>query len=135
MITAIDTNVLIDVLAADPQFGKLSAQALRASLQGGAVVACPVVWTETATAFRQESDFLTNMATLGIEYSEIEQAATLLAASAWRRYRKQGGPRQRVVADFLVGAHARTHCDQLSTRDRGTYKKYFDKLEVIDPTQ
>ena len=135
MITAVDTNILIDVFAADPKFGQLSAQALRSSLEQGAVTACAIVWAETATAFPQEALFLDRMAILGVDYSEFSQDSALMAAKAWRRYRKAGGARKRVVADFLIGAHAKTQCDRLLTRDRGFYKRYFNDLVIIDPTK
>ena len=135
MITAVDTNVLIDVFAADPTFGQASAKAVRRCLEEGALVACAVVWAETATAFPEQRLFLDAMQTLGVGYSNCGPESALLAAAAWRRYRKKGGSRKRVVADFLIGSHAQTHCDRLLTRDRGFYRDYFGKLKIIDPTR
>ncbi len=74
------------------------------------------------------------MDTLNIEFSPITEATALLAADAWRIYRKQGGKRERVVADFLIGAHAALQGDRLLTRDRGFYRKYFKSLSILDPT-
>jgi predicted nucleic acid-binding protein len=39
LITAIDTNILIDILEPDPVFGQASKQALRRCLQEGSVIA------------------------------------------------------------------------------------------------
>jgi len=134
MITAVDTNVLVDVFKADAKFGPASAELLRRALAEGAIVACEIVWAEAATVFDADAQFTEAIEALGIAYSAMERESALLAAHAWRRYRVRGGQRQRVAADFLVGAHALRQADRLVTRDRGFYRDYFEKLRVIDPT-
>ena len=78
MITAIDSSVLIDVFGADSTFGTRSADLLRRCLSDGSVIACEIVWTETALAFEHEHDFLQAMRTLNVDFSPIEQADRLL---------------------------------------------------------
>ena len=134
MITAIDTNILIDIFIADPKFGNHSAQALRRCMQEGTVYACEIVWVETAIVFSDHQAFLKSIHTLKVEYSAITQETASATTFAWRKYRKSGGKRERVVADFLIGAHALTQCDRLLTRDRGFYRNYFDDLLVLDPS-
>lgn len=134
MITAVDTNILLDIFGGDPEFGQPSAEALRRCIAQGAIVACEVVWAETVAFFDKESQFLKAMETLGIGFTPIPQEAAIKAGSAWRRYRKNGGKRIRVAADFLIGAHAAGECDRLLTRDRGFYRSYFKSLKVLDPT-
>ena len=51
MITAVDSNILIDILEPDPVHGPASREALRTCLREGATVACDVVWAEVATAY------------------------------------------------------------------------------------
>jgi predicted nucleic acid-binding protein len=133
MITAIDTSVLLDVFGAHPRFGAPSASALRLALNEGAVVVCSPVWSETRAAFPSDDSFLSAMHTLGITYSPPSEQSSTLAGSIHKKYRAAGGKRDRVVADFLIGAHAATQCDRLLTRDRGYYKKYFAGLVVIEP--
>ena len=134
MITAVDTSVLIDVFGADPRFGAASANALRRCLNEGAIVACDVVWSETRAAFPGEQAFAQALSALGVGYSAPTEAAATMAGAAWRKYRAAGGKRDRVMADFLIGAHAAVQCDRLLTRDRGYYKKYFSGLTIIDPS-
>ena len=133
MITAIDTNILIDVFTADPAFGEHSKAMLRTCIQEGAVIACDVVWTETATVFESTSSCLSAMDQLGIEFSALNCESSMQAAEAWRHYRQLGGKRDRIVADFLIGAHALIQCDRLLTRDRGFYRPYFKNLVILNP--
>jgi predicted nucleic acid-binding protein len=57
------------------------------------------------------------------------------AGATWRQYRRDHGKRDRLIADFLVGAHAATQCDRLLTRDRGFYRSYFQQLTIVDPAK
>ena len=59
--------------------------------------------------------------------------AAWAAGRAWVEYRRGGGKRTRVGADMLIGAHALHHADELLTRDRGYYRRYFPSLQVRSP--
>ena len=134
MITAVDTNVLIDVFRDDPKFGPKSANALRRCLREGVIVACPIVWAETAAMFQDDARFTEVMGTLGVAFSPFEEGAARQAGAAWRKYRRRGGKRLRVMADFLIAAHAANQCDRLLSRDRGFYKTHFTRLRLLDPS-
>ncbi len=134
MITAVDTNVLIDVLGANATFGPASARAIRRCLGQGAMIACEAVWAETAAHFAEPGDAEAALARLRVEFSPLASAAATGAGRSWRAYRRSGGGRDRVVPDFLVGAHALHQADRLLTRDRGFYRRYFEDLEILDPT-
>ena len=134
MITALDTNILLDIFGADKKFGRASSEKLRRCIAEGAVVACEIVWAETAAAFPAQDTFLAAMNTLGVEFSAINQEASLTGGLAWRQYRANGGKHERVAADFLIGAHALVQCDRLLTRNRGFHRKYFEGAPIIDPS-
>lgn len=133
MITAVDTNVLLDVFGADPDFGQRSAEALRTCLREGRLVACEVVWAETASFFPSHAAAQEAMERLAVGFSPLDVKAALMASGAWRKHRAEGGRRERVAADFLIGAHAQAHADRLLTRDRGFYRSCFSGLKVLDP--
>lgn len=134
MITAVDTCVLLDVFTADPTFGPASRDSLGACLASGTVLVSAVAWAETSAFFPEPESTEAAMTTLGAKFSTLEQRSADLAGQAWRSYRKCGGSRQRVIADFLIGAHASRQADRLLTRDRGFYRSYFPDLTVVDPT-
>jgi predicted nucleic acid-binding protein len=134
VITAIDTNVLLDVFGADPKFAPVSSEAIRSCLNEGALVASEVVWAETATVFGDVARFQNAMHKLAASFSPMTEEAAIVAAEAWRQYRAGGGRRDRIAADFLIGAHAQVAADRLLTRDRGFYRRYFTGLQVVDPS-
>ncbi len=134
MRTAVDSSVLLDVLAADARFGKASREALRRAYDAGPLVACEVVWAEVRGAFEDQGRFEAAMAGLGVEFLASSPEAAALAGATWRRYvgrrpRQRGG---RVIADFVVGAHARLQADALLARDRGFFA-LFKGLELVRP--
>ncbi|MGH8964924.1 MAG: type II toxin-antitoxin system VapC family toxin [Actinomycetes bacterium] len=134
MITAVDTSVLLDVFTADPVFGLASRDSLGECLAVGTVLVCPVVWAETSAFFPEADGAETALNTIGAAFSLLERRSADHAGEAWRNYRQRGGSRQRVIADFLIGAHASLQADRLLTRDRGFYRSYFPNLSVVDPS-
>jgi predicted nucleic acid-binding protein len=135
VITAIDSNVLIDVLTADEEDGSRSGEAVRRALAEGSIVACDVVVAEVASWFPRADIGAETMRTLEVGFDPISEDAAVTAGRAWRAYRDRGGTRTRLIADFLIGAHAQVHADRLLTRDRGVYRTYFADLVVLDPSR
>ena len=134
MITAVDTNVLLDVFTADPRFGPASVSAIRRCRAEGSLVACDVVWAEVAAAFDDPTAAANALDGLEVEYDEIDRDAAMAAGLAWRRYRSTGGTRRRILPDLIIGAHAAARAERLLTRDRGFYRSSFRDLTILDPT-
>ncbi len=134
MITAIDTSVLLDVFGEDTEFGPRSAGALRRCMAEGSLIACEVVWAETAAWFPDTQGADSALGTLRVGYSQLDAPAALAAGRAWRAYRKAGGTREREIAYFLIGAHAAAQAERLLTRDRGFYRGHFAGLAIVDPS-
>jgi predicted nucleic acid-binding protein len=73
------------------------------------------------------------LALLGLRYLPTTEQAAVRAGHMQRRFRDRGGRRERVVADFLIGAHALLQCSGLITRDEAFFRDYFKGLKVIVP--
>lgn len=133
MITAVDTDVLLDVFGADATFGDSSAKALRRCQNEGALIACDAGWAETGTAFTNVERLSRVITDLSVLFEPMSEKASAKAAQAWRLRRMRGGTRARIARDFLIGGHALVAADRLLTRDRGFYRRYFTGLTVLEP--
>lgn len=137
MRTAVDSSVLLDVLGADPRFGPASREALRRAHDAGALLACDVVWAEVRAAFAEPRRFEQAMDALGVACVPLGVEAAALAGATWRRYRASrnagNAAGRRVLADFLVAAHAKLHADALLARDSGFFRREWKGLRLIEP--
>jgi len=134
MITAVDTNILLDILLPDENFFALSSRALEEAATAGSLVICDLVYAELCVHFETQSECDEFLAENDIGIEPVGKPAGFLASRAWRGYRKQGGKGTRILADFLIGAHAQLQASQLLSRDRGFYQSMFPSLQLFDPT-
>lgn len=134
MITAIDSNVILDVLGADPTHGPGSLRALGNAQEIGVVMACDVVWAEVGGYYRDPGLAADALDGLGIRFAAIDPEVASAAGEVWWGYRRRGGARERILADFLVGTHAWMRADRFLTRDRGFYRESFKRLRIVDPS-
>ncbi len=130
---AVDSSVLLDLLTDDPHFSSASASTLAQALAVGEVVVCDAVVAEVQAMLDTQETAMHALAEFGIRFSPTSEQAAVRAGHMQRRFRDRGGHRERVVADFLIGAHAMMQCDALITRDAGFYRDYFKGLKVIVP--
>ena len=131
MITSVDTNVLLDVMLPDPAYVKSSTELLRTAYNEGALIISHMVYAELVPQFGSRQALSDVLSRLGIETSPIDDEIAFLAGSKWKEYRKAGGSRQRILADFVIGAHGLLRADRFLTRDRGFYKTYFPELQRL----
>lgn len=130
MKTAVDSNVLFDILRPNPVHLTASRTALSQAAAAGQLVICEAVYAEAGAHFRRQRELDAFLADAGIEFENSTPEACFQAAQAWRQYRSRGGPRTRMLADFLIGAHAELQAGQLLSRDRDFYLQYFPRLRV-----
>jgi predicted nucleic acid-binding protein len=134
MITAIDTNIFLDVLVPNEKFYEASVGALEEAATSGSLVVCDLVYAELCIHFTSQRECDGFLEGNEIRVEPLSREAHFLASRVWRAYRKQGGPRTRILADFLIGAHAQVQATRLLSRDRGFYRRLFPSLDLFDPT-
>jgi predicted nucleic acid-binding protein len=132
MITAVDTSVLIAITKGEPGADEWTSLLARAQADGDLVV-CDVVAAEFFALLMDRAKFERTFGGLGIAFSPTSMDSAQLAGRLFRQYRRQGGPRERLVPDFLIGAHAQRQADQIAAIDRGYLRRYFPRLKVLRP--
>ena len=137
MRTAIDTNVL-SALWSGEGLASLVSEVLNQAAADGGLVICAVVYAELLAHPKAKLDFVDDfLFTTGISIefdlgeSIWREAAQRFAKYAVRRRAARGGGAKRLLADFVVGAHALIRSDRLLTLDRACYSRDFPDLEQI----
>jgi hypothetical protein len=157
MITAVDTNIILDILIPGEPFAQSSKALLERHLAAGQLILCEVVLAELAARFPSEAELRAFLAETGMRLVHSNETSLYVAGTRWATYAAKGGKnrllcaqcgrafdaacprcgtanarRLHVLADFLIGAHALTHADCMISRDLGVYKTYFRDLKVVN---
>lgn len=155
MITAIDTNIILDVLIPGEPFCQSSKALLDRYVSEGQLILCEVVYAELAAWFSSETQLKAFLMETGIRLVYSNEKALYIAGSKWATYTKKSNKalfscskcsnnfkvtcpqcstmqakRLHVLADFLIGAHAVVQADLMLTRDLGVYRTYFKGLKI-----
>ena len=134
MTTFVDTNILLDIVGADPVWLCWSTLQLEACVRQGDVRIGPIVYAEGATRFALRRDWDEVLERLAITLdTEFCRPALYAAAQAHARYRAEGGARGQILPDFLIGAQPALTGAKLLTRDTARYRTYFPMLALIAP--
>lgn len=138
MTTAIDTNILIALWDLDPRLNESAQRALDFSHAHGALVIAGPVYAELLALPNRSEKMLDEFVRFtGIRVDwELNESVWRAAGNAFqgyvgrRRNKKSLLPR-RILADFLIGAHAQIHRYRLLTLDQRLYRAAFPKLELV----
>jgi len=132
-VLLVDTNVLVDVFEDDPAWADWSVRQLRAQAQVHELTINPVIYAELSLVFESVDALDGAISDMNLLFQEIPRAALFLAGRAFVKYRRAGGSRGNVLADFFIGAHAAVASCGILTRDAGRYASYFPRVPLVTP--
>ena len=132
-VTLIDSNILIDLLIDDPKWSDWSLAHLEQAALKGPLLINDIVYAETSTRYPAIEEFESALAVANVTVRRTPRMALFLAGKAFMQYRRAGGIRTGVLADFFIGAHAAVEELPLLTRDARRYRHYFPTVALITP--
>jgi len=132
MRTALDSSVLIQLYRKQPGWEVWRELLAKAATEGELIIS-PVAFAEYSTAYPTVGSVQADLARLQVIYEPIKPEAAYLAGQMFLRCRREGGPRQHLIPDFLIAAHASAQADRLAAIDRGYLRAYFPALPLLQP--
>jgi hypothetical protein len=132
MTTAVDTSVLIAIVKGEPEAERW-VDVLHGARGEGDLIICDVVAAELFAALMDRRKFERALGNLGIVLAATTMESAQMAGMLFKTYREQGGPREHLVPDFLIGAHAAAQAGRIAAIDRGYLRRYFPRLKILRP--
>ena len=129
----LDANVILDIWDPDPVWHAWSSTQLRNLSRLHEMAIDSIVYAEISVSFATPNALDDKLQELGVKVLSIPRRAAFLAGKAFTQYRRKGGTRGGVLADFFIGAHAAVLACQLLTRDTRRYAAYFPSVRLIAP--
>ena len=129
----VDSNVVLDVVTADPVWSRWSQTALERAASRDQLAINNVIYAELSIRYARIEDLEVAIEQMRLLVEPIPRTGLFLAGKVFQRYRASGGTRAGVLPDFFIGAHAMVVDGTLVTRDVQRYRTYFPKLALIAP--
>lgn len=133
MAVLVDTNVLVDVAVRDPKWLNWSRGQLLRLARDEPLVINPIIYSEFSVRYSDRDSVDALLPVSDFHRESLPWAAAFAAGVAFRIYRLAGGGRERVLPDFLIGAHAAIRGHKILTRDPKGYRSYFPDIDIISP--
>jgi len=137
MTTAVDTNVVIALWDKDSTLSLAAQNALDRAFHRGTLVAAAPVFAELIAAPGRSETFIDSFFDeTGIRVDwDLSEEIWRLAGRGFQAYaerrRKQRDPgARRILADFIIGAHASANGYRLLTLDDGLYRAAFPAVTI-----
>jgi predicted nucleic acid-binding protein len=129
----VDANIILDIWDRDPNWSAWSSEQLRQLSAANDLAINLIIYSEVSARFSAQSRLDQKVAELGLLVLDLPREAAFVAGKAFVVYRRRGGPKGNVLADFFIGAHAAVLGCALLTRDTRCYATYFPTVTLITP--
>lgn len=133
MTTVVDTNVLFSILQTTDPHHRWALREFRTIRNRGPVIVCDLVYSEMSVGMKVQSEVDAVIDRLSLERYPQDDASLFRAGKAFLAYRRNKGPKTRVLPDFVIGAIAETIGASLITADVDVFRTYFPSVKVIGP--
>ncbi len=130
MKTAVDSSVILSIFKGEST-GREWLHVLKSRRRESSLIVSEAVIAETRPASSSDNEHLDRMRKLGVAFQPMSVQASCHAGNIYHQYRQQGGTRNRILPDFLIGAHAFIDAGELATDDHGFMRKYFQGLKLV----
>jgi predicted nucleic acid-binding protein len=133
MTTAVDTNVVIALWDRDSALSLAAQTALDAAFHRGTLVAAAPVFAELIAAPGRSETFVSSFfdeTGIGVDWEVWRLAGRAFQAYAERRRKQRDQGARRILADFVIGAHAAVNGCRLLTLDDRQYRSSFPTLAI-----
>lgn len=152
MIITVDSNILLSIFAKDSLYDQ--AAGLLEQYSPHEYIINDVIYLELAVHFgglKKLNQVLNMLEVTLLAEEQKNHASTLGSWIAYLKNRKYQCPdcgksarpvcskcgstikvRQRILADFMIGAFAQTNSDGILTFDTRYYRSYFPKLHILE---
>jgi predicted nucleic acid-binding protein len=127
----VDSNILLDVITADPVWAGWSAGALGEVAEFAPLVINPIIYAEVSIGFSKIEALDAALPTHLYQREPLPWEAGFLAGKSFLHYRRRGGTRQAPLPDFYIGAHAAIRHLVILSRDAARYRTYFPTVELL----
>lgn len=129
----VDSNVLIDLIEGTSAWSEWSRHAVAKAQAIGPLVINHIIVAELASLIEDEEGLEAMIASFGLSIVAFDIAGALRSGKAFHDYRRRGGKRTAILADFLIAGHASALGASLMTRDKRKIASYFPELTLITP--
>lgn len=133
MTTFVDTNILIYLLDQNSPFHTWCVDQLQKCKLNGPTIISDIVYSEFSAGMKSKAEVDEAVDRLGMERIRGSDMALFRAGAAFKTYKARGGPKNRMLPDFLVGAIADDVGAPLMTADRSEFARMFPTLSLITP--